>query len=469
MIEHNVVDDADSYKFTHHLQYPKNTEMVSSYLESRLDSAGSYTLFYGIQMLLMEHFVGEVVTAEKIDEAETNCIEEFGTPAYFNRVGWEYILNEHKGKLPIEIRAVPEGSIIPSRNILMGVENTDENCAWLPNFLETMLLHVWSPTTVATNSHKLRSLIDSYAITSGTRVTPYHVHDFAFRGMSSWQSAGYAGSAHLINFLGSDTRIGRRYAKYFYNANGEGLSSSIYAAEHSTVTMYGKDHELDAYRAIIAAAPPNIPIAIVSDSYNHWNAIENYFCDELKPMILARGSKVVARPDSGNPVEVADRTIDMLQKGYGKTTNELGYSTVNPQIGMIYGDRISYEMIKLMLDRIVTRKKNTTDNLVFGIGGNLGQNINRDTFKFAFKACAGKIGGEWRDVKKTVSTDEWKASKAGRMKLIIDENGNYKTIPLDDEGNDVLKTVFKNGKLTKKTTFAEIRKRGGWNEYYTNT
>lgn len=466
MIEHNIVDDADSYKVTHHLQYPKNTEVVSSYLESRLDSAGSFTLFYGLQMLLLEHFVGEVVTQEKINEAEQNALEEFGTAAYFNKSGWEYILNEHKGKLPIEIRAVPEGSIIPSRNILMGIENTDENCAWLPNFLETMLLHVWSPITVATNSYKLRALIYKYAVMSGTRVTPYHVHDFGMRGVSSLQSAGYAGSAHLVNFLGSDTKIARRYAKEYYAAKGEGLSSSIYAAEHSTVTMYGRDGELEAYNNIIDKAPSNLPLAIVSDSYNHWNAVEHLFGDALKEKILARESKVVVRPDSGNPVEVADRTIDLLMKAYGKTTNALGYSTMNPHIGMIYGDRISYDMIKSILDRVVVRKKNTTDNLVFGIGGNLLQNINRDTFKFAFKACAGKIGGEWRDIKKTVVTDEWKASKAGRMKLIIDEDGKYQTVPLDADGNDILRVVFKNGKLMKKVTFDEIRKRAGWNDYY---
>lgn len=465
MLEHNICDDCDSYKITHHLQYPKNTKFVHSYMESRVDSTNAYTMFYGLQMLLLEHFVGEVVTQEKIDEAAENSIGEFGFN-YFNKAGWEYILNEHKGKLPIEIRAVPEGLITPARNVLVTVENTDENVPWLTNYLETMLLHVWSPTTVATNSHKIRALIDEYAQKCGTRVTPYHVHDFGFRGVSSWQSAGYAGSAHLLNFLGTDNRIARRFAKEYYNAKNEGLSASIYAAEHSTVTMYGRNNEEEAYSNIITNAPTNMPMAIVSDSYNHWNAIENIFGDSLKEKILKRDAKLVVRPDSGNPVEVSDRTIELLMKSYGFTTNDLGYKTLNPKIGVIYGDRISYDMIKLILDRLVNRKQFSTDNIVFGMGGSLLQQVNRDTYKFAFKASAGFINDEWRDIKKIVVTEPFKGSKAGRMKLIVNDDGKYQTVPVDTDGSDVLKTVFKNGKLVKKYTFDEIRRRAGWRDYY---
>jgi nicotinamide phosphoribosyltransferase len=413
----------------------------------------------------MEHLVGEVITAEKIDEAENNSIEEFGHN-YFNRGGFEYILNEHKGKLPIEITAVPEGSIIPSRNILMQIINTDENCAWLPNFLETILLHVWYPTTVCTNSYKLRMLIDSYAQKSGTRVTPFHVHDFGMRGVSSLQSSGIAGSAHLVNFLGSDNTVGRRYAKAFYNADGKDLSSTIYAAEHSTVISYGRDKELESYNNIIDSAPPELPISIVSDSYDHLHAVKEYFGDSLKEKIMSRTGKVVIRPNSGNGVEISDKTIELLGKSYGFIENSGGYKTLNPHVGVIYGDRVSEDAIKCILDRLVNRKKYSTDNIVFGIGKELTQAVNCDDYKFAFKASTIMVNDEWRDIKKTVVTDHTKASKAGRMKLIIDENGNYKTIPLDDEGNDVLKTIFKNGKITKKVTFDEIRKRSGWFDYY---
>ena len=465
-VDNNICDDADSYKHTHHLQYPKDTKFIHSYLESRHDASNAFTVFYGLQMVLLENLVGEVVTQEKIDEAAENSMGEFGH-ALFNKAGWEYILNEHKGKLPVEIRAVPEGLITPSRNVLVTVENTDENVPWLTNYLETILLHVWYPTTVATNSYRIRALIDKYAIESGTRVTPYHVHDFGFRGASSAQTAGYGGSAHLINFLGSDTRIARRYAKTFYNAKNEGLSSSIYAAEHSTVTMYGRDNELEAYRNIIDNANKDFPMACVSDSYNHWIAVEDYFGQALKDKILARNAKTVVRPDSGNPIEVSDKTITMLMKYYGFTTNDLGYKTLNPKIGVIYSDRICEDVIKNILERIVKRQKYTTDNIVFGIGGALLQQVNRDTYKFAFKASAGYINDEWRDIKKTVVTEPMKESKAGRLKLIVDEEtGKYKTVNIDADGSDVLKTVFKNGKLIKKHTFEEIRRRAGWKDYY---
>lgn len=467
IVEPNICDDMDSYKATHWDQYPKKTETVYSYLESRLDNKDAYTLFYGLQIALMEYFNGVVVTQEKIDEAEQNTIEEFGHP-YFNKVGWEYILNEHGGKLPLLIKAVPEGLIVPSRNVLMTIENTDPNAYWLTNYVETIMLQVWNGITVATNSHKLRELIDKYARISGTHVTPYHIHDFGFRGVSSLQSAGIAGSAHLVNFMGTDTRIARRYAKAFYNAKAD-VSGSVKATEHSVVTMYGRENELSAYEAIIDSTPDDAIVSIVSDSYNHWNALENYFGKALKDKILARAGKVVVRPDSGNPIDVSDRTLQQLEKSFGVTTNELGYKKLNPHVGMIYGDRITYAVIKDVLDRVVVRRKYSTDNIIFGMGKELEQAVNRDTYKFAFKASAGKVDGEWRDVYKKPITDVTKVSKAGRMKLIIDsDSGNYKTVSIDADGDDIMKVVFENGKIKKKYTFDEIRKRAGWNDYFGN-
>ena len=375
--------------------------------------------------------MGEVVTEDKINEAEQNTIEEFGYN-YFNRKGWEYILNEHGGKLPIRIKAVPEGMIVPSRNVLVTVENTDPECYWLTNYLETELLSAcWCGTTVATEDHRRRELIDTYAQKSGTRVTPFHIHDFGFRGVSSLQSAGIAGSAHLVNFMGSDTRIARRYAKAFYNANPETLSATVRAAEHSTVTMYGRDKEEEVYKRIISSTPPDKIISIVSDSYNHWNAIENYFGGSLKELILSRPGKVVVRPDSGNPVEVSDKSLDILDKKFGTVTNDLGYKTLDPHIGLIYGDRVNYNSIKEILDRVVIRKKFTTDNIIFGMGKELLQAVNRDIYKFAFKASAGCINGEWRDIFKNPITDTTKVSKKGRLKLIA-EDGKYKTVTIDE-------------------------------------
>jgi nicotinamide phosphoribosyltransferase len=166
-------------------------------------------------------------------------------------------------------------------------------------------------------------------------------------------------------------------------------------------------------------------------------------------------------------MEVADKTLQILEKKFGSTTNELGYKTLDPHVRMIYSDSMSYNNIKDILDRVTVRHKYSTDNIVFGIGGNLIQNVNRDIYKFAFKASAGLINGEWRDVHKQPVTSVMKTSRAGRMKLIIDDaTGNLKTVPLDVDGADVMKVVFENGKIKKKYTFDEIRKRAGWNEYY---
>ena len=451
----NIILLTDAYKMTHWKQYPADTKRVYSYFESR-GGKFSKTVFYGLQIMLKKYLEGVVLEQWMIDEADEFCQEVFGAD-YFNREGWEHILREHGGKLPVEIKAVPEGTKVPYRNVLMTIENTDEKVPWITNFLETILVQVWYPTTVATLSAEIKELGERYAEeTSDNDVSPFLLNDFGFRGVSSVESAGIGGSAHLVSFRGTDTLRGITYAQRFYDAGICG--NSVMATEHSTTTIYGRENELDAYRAFIKACPEGL-LSIVSDSFNFFQALE-WFGTELKEEILARGEKTgfakfVVRPDSGNPVEMSLEAVKQLDKYFGSTVNSKGYKVLHPKVGVIYGDGINYDSIKEILSTL-KKNKYSIDNIVFGMGGGLLQQVNRDTQKFAFKCSAALRGDEWVDVYKDPITDKGKHSKRGKFKIV-----NGKTVPLSEEGEDMLKTVFLNGDITKAYTFEEVQERAG--------
>lgn len=224
----NTLFLADSYKISHHLQYPPDTTTIFSYFESR-GGKWDQTVFFGLQYILKKYLCGVVINKEMIDEAEVFFEEHFGSKHIFNRSGWEHILSKHGGKLPVRIRAVPKGTLVATRNVLFTVENTDPEVAWLTNYLETLLVQVWYPITVATNSWACKQLIIQYMErTADTLDTvPFMLHDFGYRGVSSVETAGIGGAAHLVNFLGTDTLAGILVARGSYGAGMAGFSVPV--------------------------------------------------------------------------------------------------------------------------------------------------------------------------------------------------------------------------------------------------
>lgn len=242
----SVILNTDSYKCSQWNQYPPGTTGVYSYIEAR-SGKWTETLFFGLQMFVKEYLT-KPITIEDIDEAE-DIITAHGEP--FNRQGWEYIVNKHGGYLPVLIKAVPEGTLVPIRNVLLTIENTDPECYWLTSYLETALLRaIWYPTTVATNSYESKKIIlKSLEKTGDPSLINFKLHDFGARGVSSKESAGIGGLAHLINFMGTDTIEALIYGRKYYNMPMSGFS--IPAMEHSTVTSWGKENEVDAYRNML--------------------------------------------------------------------------------------------------------------------------------------------------------------------------------------------------------------------------
>jgi len=237
----NIILQTDSYKVSHYLQYPPGTQHVYSYFESR-GGAFPEIVFFGLQYFLKRYLEGPVVTAAHIAAAEELLSSHLAADSLFNRAGWEHILKQHGGHLPVKIRAIPEGTVVPTGNVLMTIENTDPACYWLTNYLETLLVQVWYPTTVATQSRSMKQVLNaSLQRTGDPSLIDFKLHDFGFRGVSSVESAGIGAAAHLVNFRGTDTLAGIVLARHYYEEEMAGYS--IPAAEHSTITSWGREHE----------------------------------------------------------------------------------------------------------------------------------------------------------------------------------------------------------------------------------
>jgi len=446
----NLILNSDSYKYSMWDQYPSGTEYVYSYIESR-GGAWPATVFFGLQAFIKQYLTTPITQAD-IDEAEA-VILAHGEPFY--REGWEYIVNELGGKLPVRIKAVPEGSVVPVKNVLATIENTDPKCWWLTSFLETALLRaVWYPTTVATNSYESKKIILDYLEKTGDpSLIDFKLHDFSARGVSSLETAGLGGMAHLVNFMGTDTITGLLYARKYYGADMAGFS--IPAMEHSTVTSWGKPNEADAYRNMLARhGKPGAPIAFVSDSYDIYNACDKIWGGELRQAVIDSGAVVVIRPDSGEPSEVVLNCLRILDKHFGSDVNSKGFKVLN-NVRVIQGDGIDHSSIRSILG-VMYLAGYSADNVAFGQGGALAQIVNRDTMKFALKCSAAKINGEWVDVYKDPITDSGKRSKRGRVTLYQERDGTYHS-GVEDWPRSALVTVFENGELKNELTFEQVR------------
>ena len=465
MYNNNILTLTDSYKTSHWKQYPKGTTKVYSYLESR---GGKFdnTMFYGLQYFIKQYLSGQVVNEEKIQKAKKFWDSHLG-PNHFNETGWRHILDNHNGQLPVRIKAVPEGTVVKTGNVLVTVENTDPQLPWLTNYLESILLQVWYPITVGTLSREVKKNLINYLQKTTTYnpeeingIVSFMLHDFGFRGVSSVESSGLGGSSHIINFMGTDTVSGILFAQEFYNTENT-LAFSIPASEHSTITSWGESFEVKAMENMLDAYPTGL-VACVSDSFDIIRACRDYWGTDLRDKILSRDGRLVIRPDSGDPVQTLKQIFHILWDKFGGVINEKGFKVIDPHVRVIQGDGVNYESISDICDMMI-EEGFSIENIAFGMGGALLQKVDRDTQKFAFKCSSITINGEEVDVRKNpIEINEkgervqsFKKSKAGRLKL---ENGQTIEHSRDEVGDELVE-VFVNGKVTKEWTFEEVRER----------
>jgi len=453
--DHNIIINVDNYKHCHYSLYPPGTEYVSSYVESR---GGDFpvTMFVGLQAFLREYLM-RPITLEDIDEAEYIEREQ---GMHFNRELWMGVLNEHDGYLPVEIEAVPEGTVVPAKNVLVQLVNTDPKYWWVTSFFETCLLRaVWYPTTIGTVSWLAKQIIrESLEHTSDNpQVLRHMLHDFGARGVSSMESAALGGMAHLVNFSQSDTVPGILAAKRYYNAGH--VSNSGPNSEHAGFCAWGRENETAALRHMLDTYRDNGVALLLTDTYDHEHCVKHIIGRELKSDIENFPGLVGIRPDSGDVVEVTADTTEWLMDAFGYVTNSKGFKVLPPYVRVVQGDGVHLHVLPKILVEL-ERRGISAENAIYGMGGGLLQHHNRDTMNFGQKASAACVNGEWRDIYKSPTGAGFKVSKKGRLALKR-EGDTYVTVQRDSiapEENELI-PVFRNGKLLKKWDFTEVIER----------
>lgn len=452
----NILFDTDSYKLSHYNQYPEGTEYVSSYVEPRKTWGQiDKVMFFGLQIELAK-LAGEVVTQAMLDEAAP-LLKAHGFDIFVE--GWQYIIDEHNGRLPILIEALPEGTLAPTSIPQLRIENTDPKCFWLVSYLETRLLRaVWYPSSVASLSFYVMNEIRArLAVTDGdTAGAEFKLHDFGARGVTCFDAAGIGGAAHLVSSLGTDTIAGLVFTRNFYGADMAGFS--IPASEHSTMTAAGEEGELGQMRRFLQKNPDGI-IACVSDSYDLMRAVKDYWGGALKDDILARDGVLVIRPDSGDPLEIVPDVIEALMAKFGYSLTKQGYRILPEKVRVIQGDGVNKDSIVQIMDVMIERGL-AIGNIAFGMGGGLLQKIDRDSFGYAMKASAVYYDGTWHDVfKDPITAKGSKTSKKGKQGVMRTDSGAYVARPAANipKGAEALSCVFLDGEIKQVQTFEQVR------------
>ena len=487
---HNPLFAIDFYKVDHRRQYPEGTTEIYSnftprYVKQCHSLLGDYDnqiVVFGIQAFIKEHLIGhwqnrffEVSKEDVIAEYKemmqmTLGIEDFDC---------SHIEALHDlGYLPIKIKAMGEGFRVPIGVPVLTIVNTHPDFFWLTNYLETILsASLWKAMTSATIAFEMKRLLTQYAQKTGADESfiPFQAHDFSFRGMSGLEDAALSGAGHLTSFQGTDSVPAIELMNSYYDGFGSviNVGSSVPATEHSVMCCDGSDGEFETIKRLITETYPEGIVSIVCDSYDLWRTI-NVYLPSMYDAIVNRQGKVVIRPDSGNPVDIIcgdmcavrdtpafKGALQLLWDNFGGRINKAGYKELNPKVGLIYGDAITVERAKLIL-QIMEEKGFASTNIVFGMGSFTYQYVTRDTFGFAMKATSAVVNGVRRSIfKNPITGDGNKKSAKGLIKVDLDmETGRFYALDEQSEssaGEGYLETVYLDGKLLNSTHLGEIR------------
>ena len=498
---------ADFYKVSHYAQYPPGTKFVYSNFtarKSRIPEIDKIS-FFGLQYFIKEYLITQF-NREFFKVKRERAISEYKRILDYS-LGPDSVSMKHIGELhdlgylPLEIRALPEGSQVPIRVPMLTVVNTKPEFYWLTNYIESIMSAIlWQPITSATIAHQYRKILDGWAhkTSDNPEFVDWQGHDFSFRGMGGLESALISGAGHLLNFTGTDTIPAIWFLEKYYGANVEKelVGGSVPATEHSVMCAGGQDGEFETFQRLINDTYPSGIISIVSDTWDLWQVLTD-FLPRMRDEILARDGKVVIRPDSGDPVDIIcgidfpylgktdagkpayvnlaklesreiseseqKGVIELLWDTFGGIINSKGYKQLDPHIGAIYGDSITLERANEICRRL-EQKGFASTNIVFGIGSYTYQYNTRDTFGMAMKATWVNINGEGRDIFKDPKTDDGtKKSAKGLIKIKKNASGEYilfDQVSYEDSIYDTdLELVFQNGKLVKEQSLSQIRNR----------
>lgn len=473
----------DFYKLSHRSMYPKNTEKVYSTWTPRASRMKGVdkVVHFGTQAFIKDKLIN-FFNENFFHVNKKDVIEEYSRIIKFTlgvtTPDTKHIEDLHDlGYLPLSIKALPEGTLVPLRVPMLTIENTNPKFFWLTNFVETLMsCELWQASTSATIAHEYRKILDAASMETvgNTDFVQFQGHDFSMRGMSSIESAMSSGMGHLLSFVGTDTVPAIQAAEVLYNANVEKelVGTSIPATEHSIQCAYGDDMEY--LTKMITEVHPTGFVSVVSDGYDFWDVIGRVI-PALKDTIMGRDGRLVIRPDSGDPVLIVcgdpdapkgslenKGAIEALWDIFGGTVSPKGYKILDSHIGLIYGDAITLLRAKEIFGRL-KEKGFASINAVLGIGSYTYQYNTRDTFGFALKSTLCIIDGVEKQIFKDPKTDNGiKKSQKGRVVVLKDGNSLKFVDGLglkDNVSGDLLTEVFRDGQLLVDQSFSEIRER----------
>lgn len=480
----------DAYKLDHRRQYPEGTTNVYSNYTNRASRLPgiNHVVHFGLQAYLKDILMDASAKffAASEDYVANKWTERVNSVLGPNAVGSDQIRELHrKGFWPLRFCALPEGTLVPLRVPSFTVENTEAPFFWLSNFIETGLsAAIWKPSTNATLAARFRDLLDVAAAKTSDvpDFVDWQAHDFSFRGMSSIDTAQASGAAHLLSFTGTDTLAALSWIDYFYAGDNNGfVGGSVPATEHSVMSMgIAVEGEEATYKRLITEVYPTGIASVVSDTRDFWKVLTEIL-PNLKEEIMGRDGKLVIRPDSGDPADIICGTvehklpplgkytvvtpemkgaIELLWDEFGGHVNSKGYKELDPHIGLIYGDSITYERAQEIIERLEMKGFAST-NVVFGVGSYSYQFNTRDTFSSAMKATAGVVEDVPQEIFKDPATDNgMKKSARGRLSVQKDENDQLFLIEkatLEQEAASLLEPVWENGEFLKYQSFADVR------------
>lgn len=458
MIPDNPLLNTDSYKFSHHLQYPDDTVALSAHVEARGHSMWPEVVFFGLQMFLKD-MMQRPVTRRDVAEAEELALLH-GVP--FNREGWLRIVSRFGGYMPVRIEALPEGLVVRRGIPMVQVTSTDPETPWVTTWLDTALLRaIWYPSTVASHARRLRDRLLPYyeTTTDPDRVAiETRLHDFGARAATTREQSALGGAAHLLFFERTDTLAALVAARNFYGAAMAGRS--VPASEHSTMTAWGQAREPDAFRMMVETFARFGAVSVVSDSYDLSHAVTETWGKLLKEDVTRSGAMVIVRPDSGDPIDTPVQVVQQLAYAFGTHLNSRGYKVIDHGVRVMQGDGVALPDMEKILGRMEAMGF-SADNIYFGIGSNLMQKANRDQFSFTMKANARQVAdGRWMDMSRRPATLRDKPPKAGRQ-AVFDDRGELAACRLEELGRreNLLLPVYENGNLLVDWSFEEVRER----------
>ena len=487
----------DGYKTGHHQQYPKGTTLVYSNFTPRSNKYApkgcDQLVSFGQQMVIKqihEAFDKDFFSKPK-DEVCGEMKRELSM--YLNT---DYDVSHFEalhdlGYLPIVVKTIEEGSLVPMRVPVLTIYNTHPDFYWITNYLETVISNLlWKPMTSATIARAYRTLFTSWQEKTDAEKSwfvDWQAHDFSMRGLDSIDATISSGLGHLTSFSGSDSLPAIFGARKFYNEEGF-VAGSVNATEHSVMCAGSKEDEVGTFRNLMETYPTGI-LSIVSDTWDLWKVCTEHIVT-LKEEILARDGKVVIRPDSGDPVDIIcglqtpmseyglkdakyKGVIELLWDVFGGTINEQGYKVLDSHIGAIYGDSITLDRAEQIFQRLEAKGFAST-NIVLGVGSFTYQFNTRDTFGFAMKATYVEVKHpaesgspaytiEGREIFKDPITDDGvKKSAKGLLHVTKSNENGYMLVDKvtwDNEKNGELQAIYINGQFENQTTLTEIRER----------